>query len=470
VNTHKLGISFLKMTGGHARDIFVASGKSNKRIFIVMSIIISTSILDIAFTKTYCLSTCLSSPTERLPIFLVIVSIYSIGQYFVLEFVKQKSRNIAAKDLHFELFHRIAIIIQSLLLANMIYTIFGMLVTSYYYTISLIMSILMSYSLAIFMLGLLAQRFFVWFMPRKNLVVLLYGLSSAIIGINCVITTIFVINSLLARPQEVREFLVLAIPFFFMKNSFMDLLNQLYISTSILAFLLTWISTTLLLFHYSKKMGRIRFWTIISLPLIYFLIQFLFSYLNLFNPWINSNPVFFGTFLTLLFALSKPVGGLLFGIAFWTVAKNIRENKVVKDYIIMAAYGLTLLFISNQGLVLVNVPYPPFGLATVSFVGLSSYLLLLGIYSSAISVAQDTNLRKSIRRLAVNETKMLENIGSAHMEHQITSKVTRIAKEQSEQLRHETGVQSSYDEKDIKDYLQMVLDEVNKEKKEKSEP
>ena len=233
------------------------------------------------------------------------------------------------------------------------------------------------------------------------------------------ITTIFVINSLLARPQEVREFLVLAIPFFFMKNSFMDLLNQLYISTSILAFLLTWISTTLLLFHYSKKMGRIRFWTIISLPLIYFLIQFLSSYLNLFNPWINSNPVFFGTFLTLLFALSKPVGGVLFGIAFWTVAKNIRENKAVKDYIIMAAYGLTLLFISNQGLVLVNVPYPPFGLATVSFVGLSSYLLLLGIYSSAISAAQDTNLRKSIRRLAVNETKMLDNIGSAHMEHQI---------------------------------------------------
>ena len=148
----------------------MASSKSNKRIFIVMSIIISTSILDIAFTKTYCLSTCLSSPTERLPIFLVIVFIYSIGQYFVLEFVKQKSRNIAAKYFHFELFHRIAIIIQSLLLANMIYTIFGMLITSYYYTISLIMSILMSYSLAIFMLGLLAQRFFVWFMPKKNLV------------------------------------------------------------------------------------------------------------------------------------------------------------------------------------------------------------------------------------------------------------------------------------------------------------
>ena len=44
-------------------------------------------------------------------------------------------------------------------------------------------------------------------------------------------------------------------------------------------------------------------------------------------------------------------------------------------------------------------PCPPFVLVTVSFFGLASYLLLIGIYSSAVSVAEDSNLRRSIEVL-----------------------------------------------------------------------
>ena len=52
-----------------------------------------------------------------------------------------------------------------------------------------------------------------------------------------------------------------------------------------------------------------------------------------------------------------------------------------------------VIFTSNQATMLINLPYPPFGMATISFVGLSSYLLLVGIYASAVSVAEDTKLR-----------------------------------------------------------------------------
>jgi hypothetical protein len=48
-----------------------------------------------------------------------------------------------------------------------------------------------------------------------------------------------------------------------------------------------------------------------------------------------------------------------------------------------------LLFTSNQPLGLTFLSYPPFGLATISFFGLASYLSLIGVYSSAISVAND---------------------------------------------------------------------------------
>ena len=48
---------------------------------------------------------------------------------------------------------------------------------------------------------------------------------------------------------------------------------------------------------------------------------------------------------------------------------------------------MMLLFSAGVGLTL--VPYPPFGLITVSFFGLTSFLVFFGIYSTAISVAHN---------------------------------------------------------------------------------
>jgi hypothetical protein len=75
--------------------------------------------------------------------------------------------------------------------------------------------------------------------------------------------------------------------------------------------------------------------------------------------------------------------------------------------------------ISNQDIVLVNVPYLPFGLVTVSFFGLASFLMFNGIYSSEISVAEDSELRKSIRRYAIEESRLLDSIGMAQMEREM---------------------------------------------------
>jgi hypothetical protein len=84
--------------------------------------------------------------------------------------------------------------------------------------------------------------------------------------------------------------------------------------------------------------------------------------------------------------------------------------------------------ISNQAIVLVNVPYPPFGLVTVSFFGLASFLMFNGIYSSAISVAEDSELRKSIRRYAIEESRLLDSIGMAQMEREIEKRVLGFTK------------------------------------------
>jgi|ERR1051325_371125 hypothetical protein len=229
--------------------------------------------------------------------------------------------------------------------------------------------------------------------------------------------------------------------------------------------MVTWIATAVLLRHYSHRLGRIKYWVIIGIPLAYFLIQFQPLFLNLFLQSFQSNPIFLSFLNTLIFTFSKPIGGILFGIAFWTTAKSLKKDSIVRDYIIISAYGVMLLFVSNQAIVLVTGPYPPFGLVTVSFVGLSSYLMLVGIYCASISISEDVKIRQSIRKFAMRESKLPDSIGTAQMERELERRVMKITKNTSDIMEEQTGVEASLTEDDMKQYLHQVLREVKSKEK-----
>ena len=123
--------------------------------------------------------------------------------------------------------------------------------------------------------------------------------------------------------------------------------------------------------------------------------------------------------------------------------------------------------------------------------GLSAYLILVGIYSSAISVSEDSILRQSIRTIAIKESSLLDsigmaqmeqqiqrkvfpsirasllelvdNIGTAQMEQEIERRVLKVAKEQQDVLTEQSGIESSLTEDDMKEYLEQVIKEVKKE-------
>jgi hypothetical protein len=95
-------------------------------------------------------------------------------------------------------------------------------------------------------------------------------------------------------------------------------------------------------------------------------------------------------------------------------------------------------------------------------VGLSSYLLFVGIYGSAVSVAEDSNLRKSIRKLAVKESKLLDSIGEAQMEQEIRKRVIALSKVTERIMTEQTGVETSLSEEDAKEYIHEVLAELKR--------
>jgi hypothetical protein len=98
----------------------------------------------------------------------------------------------------------------------------------------------------------------------------------------------------------------------------------------------------------------------------------------------------------------------------------------------------------------------------ISFLGLSSYLILVGIYGSAISVSEDSMLRKSIRKLVIKETELVDTFATAQIKQEIQTKVVETTKRLSRYMSQETGIESSLKEEDIKNYCKQVLVEIKR--------
>ena len=186
------------------------------------------------------------------------------------------------------------------------------------------------------------------------------------------------------------------------------------------SYVLTWIATIMLLKPYIVKLGKLKFWSIMIVTMAYYVIESPLFTLGYFTPSENSNAMT----NILIFSLSAIFTGILFGVAFLSIARTLQPGTAVRNYMIIAAYGFLLFYIAGSALVS-EAAYPPYGLVSISFAGLSCYLIYNGLYFSAISVSQDLTLRQSIRKSVMEQSKLLDNIGTAEMEKEVQKRVHR---------------------------------------------
>ena len=96
------------------------------------------------------------------------------------------------------------------------------------------------------------------------------------------------------------------------------------------------------------------------------------------------------------------------------------------------------------------------------FVGLSSYLIFVGLYYSAVAISQDSSLRLSIRRFAtaeegIGEPKLLDSIGTAQMQQDIENRVTKLVREQANNINNQTGVYLSPSDEELHFYQKLIV-------------
>lgn len=441
--------------------------QNGRLAFVVFAVLILTLLID---TTLYRISDVVRGPPYwTVPVFTSIVVTTVISSFLLMHFTRKG--NITDRgskpSASLSIVSKLVTLGQICIGALTISIVLQLLIFAYFNTLLVFTAIAVSYSLAVFTLIMLTVRFFIWFRRNRNFVVLFYSVSSLTLAANTIVTLSLIAILSPGLPSQIGQSQIASLTRPVAASLFGNLLNSSSLVLSGLSFVFLWIATALLLKSFAKKIGILRFWIIFSIPLVYFLSQFPTLFFNIVGIMMSSNPSFFGVIITvlILFSLTKPVGGILFALAFWRVSSKFDKDALVKAYLMAAGFGIVLLFISNQGgnvLIQSGAQYPPFGVASTSVMGLSSYLLFLGIYSSALSVAQDSRLRGTIKRSTEEQYTLLDKIGTAQMNKNIEQTVKTIVQSQAEVLADQTGIESSLEEEDIRDYINEVLEEIKK--------
>lgn len=392
----------------------------------------------------------------------VIISIgYVLGQTFLLKFMDSASHPIKARSKLIARSHRAVSIVQHVLAGNVILIIILIYLFSMYSTISLILVTYISNFFTATLLVIFAIRFISWYKNKKqSLGILLYALAFLILAGSEVISGSGSAYLLHQKDQWISP--TSNVQFTdFPEGSFFNIFYSFYYYVDYSSFLLTLIASALLLYHYSKKANTPKIILIIILPILGYTTTILDA-LNIYDTDTNPDLFSFYIFQTLV-AIST---GVLFAFSFWVVSTRLPESPI-KTFLKITAYGFILLYFSNH-VAVTQTPYPPYGVNALSLLSLSSYFVLFGLYSSALSLSQDLTLRQHLRTIAKNDSNLLSSIGTAQMESEVKRAVGElkdVADQHEKELAEKTGIETPIAENEVEDYLKQVIEEVAKSRK-----
>ena len=441
-------------------QLHLIESTTNKRFSILIYVLIATLSVDTMINQVADILAPQARSFWGIVLFVIIAIICIIGQFFILQFVKKKSRTVRSKVTTIKWIHKAVTVSQYIITVIFIFTILQIILTDRYSTISSVLVTVISLAINIVLMGIFTGIFLKWYKSNRNsIVVLLYSLSFATVMIASFAQLVVSMHNFSDKPPTILPNTKVVFPET-EENTIWRIFGKTYQYSDIISFFLKWAGTALLLYHYSKKMGRIKYWFLLCLPVAYFSTLLIYHF-HIYEPHPDLESLYF----FMVASLNTTSGGILFYISYRLAAKNFRDNSTIRDYLMMTGYGFMLFFSASQA-TLSTTAYPPFGFATISFYGLGSYLILIGLYLSALSVSEDDELRNYIKKSTMQESRFLHSIGSsslAQRESEVMNKVLSKAKEQQRLIAESTGVSTSLSEEEIKEYVKNTEDKIERQ-------
>ncbi len=445
---------------------------NSRKITVVIGLaIIFLVILDLLVTRQILPY---STDVETTLFMSTVVVGYGLGSWILLGYTRKVSEEIRAKSRFINVLHWTVTITQFALLVILLVILFSGTKTGF--LSSSVFAI--SSTLATFIMGVIAFKFFTWYKLSysRNFTILFYGFAALTLALSIAedaSTKLLMVEVVYEHTPEgvptVSSFLyessekyngeiirkevnhdtttLLILPE--SNKEYYNLLNSTVLP---IAFVFRWIASTMLLRNSYQKIGKLSLfiWIILSLPLILYLVGKMPGFFS--GESLSGVDEPYRYFFRILFRAGTIAGNILFGLAFFMVARKMVSSKL-RDYLILTGIGDTIVGIALS----TSALEPTYGAAGHSLVLLSSYLFSIGFYLSAISLSQDSSLRKSIKKSMVD---VIDNIGTAQMEQQLRTRILKIVAKEKQTLEEETGgISQEVSEIELREYMSLITEE-----------
>jgi len=213
--------------------------------------------------------------------------------------------------------------------------------------------------------------------------------------------------------------------------------------------------------YFKDKIGRVTFWMLIILPPVLFLT-------GVFGPQFLKSTGSEFVYMEEKFLVFRIIGTIgwiaadfVIAYAYILVAKNLKRqvgSSPVINYLIMAALA-TILISPTTNNWITNNSFPPFGAIQRALIVFAAFLFSMGIYSVALSVVQDADLRYLARKY-VKEYALLDTLGHAQENAKIIQNLVNLIRQHADILEKKTQVASvMLDDTEVRRYLNMVINE-----------
>jgi MFS family permease len=427
---------------------------TRKNSLIIILIITIIAVIDSTIVKFSTYGDTQFTISSTVIIFTIFFLVFATVGIILLNSVRKNIQKAAARIRHF---HGIIFAVQILMVAIILTIILQMYFLHKYDLRLLQSSTVLTHLCALFFLIVLIIIFIRWVKSRKNYVTVLYLVSFSLISSSIIVSLIYLeyqfsfSNSLDRKPYPMYSYITRQ-----EIRPLSELLGTIFDITYLLSFFAIWLATAMLLSQYRYKLGRIKYFTLMSIPMIYYLFTFQAYFGNLFSQLVLHSPVTFGATYILIFSATKQIGAFLFSLAF-LIASSLVTNETVWKSSLISAIGIAIMFGSVEVNTLQYRLYPPFGLVTEAFMPLGAYMLLAGLFTSAMGVARDAKLRKEFYKSAMSQFALLKTIGITQMEKELLKEYKPVLARLDEL---EEPQYQSLEQSDVKELIHDVLNEL----------
>jgi hypothetical protein len=437
------------------------SVSGSKLALVLVSVVVFLTVVDSQFIKVF-YGTDFGTPGAlHMLLFVSFVIIASIINIILLSFAKVNDFQArSSKTLLFRIAYTGTSIVQYSISLILVIMISQMLVFHGYSKVFSILVVYLSHLWSAIILGVLSFRFIQWFRFTRSFSLLIYGVVFVAILFLILITIPLLTEQFRLQPQVIYS------------RVYTSLIMDVLVPSSDIAFIyalgnyvlpllviLSWIVTVSLLKPYAGRIGKKTFWLIVSIPLVY---QFFSLIVN--DQDLITDPalikIVYSKEFQLFLGISHQIAGLLFAMGFWLIGRKMKR-KTMKNYLIICSIGIILLFSSIQSGTF-YAAYPPFGLVTLLFLGLSSYLLLVGMLGCAAYVSRDVELRREIYKGLEVDSDVLRKMGLAEVQREMQRRILPLVNKTN--LSDEMRESMDPSEEEVKTMIDEVLNEIHKKK------